>query len=144
MNDKIKHFIATAAITLLVLTLFADTITAQSFTPIHFDKKYHIGAGTLAGVWGTFAGKSIELSDEGAALFGVAAATAAGIGKEVMDVAPALFGNETARFDCMDIAATVEGGIIGAGLTYLGMKIFKRKPLIYGGKGITIGFKVNF
>jgi len=94
---------------ILTAILFVTTIFAQHFEPVPYDKKWHIGAGALAGVWGTFAGNSLELTPEQSALCGVAAATIAGIGKELMDVAPAVFGDKSARFDLMDVAATIEG-----------------------------------
>jgi len=34
-------------------------------------------------------------------------------------------------FDPMDIAATTLGGVIGAGLSYAALKIFKKPPMIY-------------
>ena len=140
MNDKLKHFIA------VIIISISCAASAQSFEPIPFDKKWHMAAGTFAGTWGTFAGNSLELSDEGAALFGIGASVVAGVGKELMDVAPVVFGNKSARFDVMDIAATVEGGIIGAGLSYAALKIFKKKPIFYGkvDKGIVIGFRHQF
>ena len=134
-------------LTVILAILITEALSAQSFEPVPFDKKYHIGAGALAGVWGTFAGNSLEWSPEESALFGVAMSAVAGIGKECMDVAPVVFGNKSARFDVMDIAATVEGGVIGAGLSYVALKIFKKKaPVFYGqtkGK-IEIGVIVKF
>ena len=131
----------------ILAILITGVLSAQTFEPVPFDKKYHIGAGAFAGVWGTFAGNSLEWSPEESALFGVAMSVVAGIGKECMDVAPVVFGNKSARFDVMDIAATVEGGVIGAGLSYVALKIFKKKaPVFYGqtkGK-IEIGVIVKF
>ena len=133
--------------TTILLLLIAGALTAQVFEPVPFDKKYHMGAGALAGVWGTFAGNSLQLTAEQSALCGVAAATIAGIGKECMDVAPAVFGHKDARFDTMDIAATVGGGIIGAGLSYVALKIFKeRPPRFYGqaDKNVKVGLIIQF
>ena len=135
-------------LTVILAILITGALSAQSFEPVPFDKKYHIGAGTLAGVWGTFAGNSIQWSPEESALFGVAMSAVAGIGKECMDVSERwVFKNDAARFDPMDIDATVEGGIIGAGLSYVALKIFKKKaPVFYGqtkGK-IEIGVIVKF
>ena len=132
----------------LFLTAFLITgiLSAQTFEPLPFDKKWHIAAGAVAGTWGTFAGNSIELTPEQSALFGVAAATVAGIGKELMDVSERwIFKAPGARFDAMDIAATVEGGIIGAGLSYLALKIFKKKTVLYGdiNNGFIVGVKVQ-
>ena len=134
----------TLILTAIILT---GVLSAQAFTPIPYDKKWHIGCGAIAGAWGTFAGNSLEWSPEESALFGVAMSAVAGVGKECMDVAPVVFGNKSARFDCMDIAATVEGGIIGAGLSYMALKIFKRKPpVIYSqvNKGLEIGLIKRF
>ena len=134
-------------LTVILAILITGIASAQTFEPVPFDKKYHIGAGALAGVWGTFAGNSLEWSPEESTLFGVAMSAVAGIGKECMDVAPVVFGNKSARFDVMDIAATVEGGIIGAGLSYVALKIFKKKPpVIYAdtNKGIKIGVGIWF
>lgn len=134
--------------TVILAILITGALSAQTFEPVPFDKKYHIGAGTLAGVWGTFAGNSLQWSPEESALFGIAMSGVAGIGKECMDVSERwAFKTPGARFDCMDIAATVEGGIIGAGLSYVALKIFKRKPpVIYAdtNKGIKIGVGIWF
>ncbi len=139
MNDKLKHFIAGALIAIAI------SANAQITGPIPFDKKWHIGAGTVASAWGTFAGNSLELSPEESALFGVATGFVAGIGKECIDVAPQIFGRKDARFDPMDVAATTMGGVIGAGLSYAALKIFKKPPVIYAGvnKGFEIGIKIR-
>ena len=135
-------------ITVILAILITGALSAQTFEPIPFDKKWHIAAGAVAGTWGTFAGNSLEWSPEESALFGVAMSAVAGIGKECMDVSERwVFKNDAARFDCMDIAATVEGGIIGAGLSYVALKIFKKKPpMIYGdvNKGLKIGVSFRF
>lgn len=126
--------------------MFAATLQAQIIEPVPFDKKWHIGAGAVAGVWGTFAGNSLDLSPEDAALFGISAAVIAGIGKECIDIAPIVLGRKDVRFDPMDIAATTMGGIIGSGLSYAALKIFKKKPpVIYTatGKGFEIGVKIR-
>ena len=133
-------------LTVILAILITGALSAQTFEPVPFDKKYHIGAGALAGVWGTFAGNSLEWSPEESALFGVAMSAVAGVGKECMDVTEGwVFKTPGAKFDCMDIAATVEGGIIGAGLSYLALKIFKKKTVLYAdiNKGFTVGVKVQ-
>ena len=135
----------TLILTAIILT---GVLSAQAFTPIPYDKKWHIGCGAIAGAWGTFAGNSLEWSPEESALFGVAMSAVAGVGKECMDVTEGwVFKTPGAKFDCMDIAATVEGGIIGAGLSYMALKIFKRKPpVIYSqvNKGLEIGLIKRF
>ena len=138
MNDKLKLTITAI--------FFVATMQAQIFEPVPLDKKWHIGAGTVASAWGTFAGNSLELSPEESALFGVATGFVAGIGKECIDVAPQIFGRKDARFDPMDIAATTLGGVIGAGLSYAALKIFKKPPVIYGfadTKSVQIGVKIR-
>lgn len=134
----------TLSLTAILITGF---LSAQTFAPIPFDKKWHIAAGAVAGTWGTFAGNSLELSPEESALFGVATSVVAGVGKELMDVSEQWIFNQPHRFDLMDVAATVEGGIIGAGLSYVALKIFKKKPpVIYGdvNKGLKIGVSFRF
>lgn len=128
----------------LALILTTLTVTAQ-FEPIPYDKKWHIGCGAIAGVWGTFMGNSINLSAEESALVGVATSLTAGIGKELMDVGEKFVFKVDNRFDPMDVAATTMGGIIGAGLSYAALKIFKRPPVIYSqvGKGFEMGVKIR-
>ena len=133
-------------IILLIAVLLTGTITAQEFKPVPSDKQYHIGAGALAGVWGTFAGNSLELTPEQSALFGVAASVAAGVGKELWDVSWCILGDKSATFDTMDIAATTLGGMIGTGLSYVALKIFKKPPVIYSvvnDKSIQVGVKIQ-
>ncbi len=133
---------------ILILTaiLITGLLSAQSFEPIPYDKKWHIAAGTFAGVWGTFAGNSLELAPEESALFGVAASVAAGVGKELWDVSWCILGDKSATFDTMDIAATTLGGMIGTGLSYVAIKIFKKPPVIYSvvnDKSIQVGVKIK-
>ena len=126
--------------------MLSASIAAQTFEPIPFDKKYHIGAGVLAGTWGTFTGNSLELTPEQSALFGVAASVAAGVGKELWDVSWCILGDKSATFDTMDIAATTLGGMIGTGLSYVALKIFKKPPVIYSvvnDKSIQVGVKIQ-
>jgi hypothetical protein len=130
----------------IIALLIAGVIQAQIVEPVPFDKKWHMGAGAVAGVWGTFAGNSLDLSPEGAALFGVATAFVAGLGKEAMDVSEEIIFGKEHNFDPMDVAATALGGIIGAGLTYAGLKIFKKPPVIYGfadTKSVQVGIILN-
>ena len=138
MNDKFKHFIA---FSLLLITF---SVQAQ-FEPIPFDKKWHIGAGAVLATWGTFAGNSLNLSAEESALLGVATGFTAGIGKECFDLMDGAIMKQRHPFDPMDVAATTMGGIIGAGLSYAALKIFRRPPVIYSqvGKGFEIGVKIR-
>lgn len=133
-------------VVIIIIILIPVVCSAQVFTPVAFDKKYHIGAGAVIGAWGTFTGNSLELTPEQSALFGVATATAAGIGKELWDVSFRLFGYKD-QFNLNDVAATTLGGIVGAGLSYAALKVFKKKPLIYGyadKKEIKIGVELRF
>lgn len=123
MNDKLKLTITAI--------FFVATMQAQIFEPVPLDKKWHIGGGAFAGVWGTFAGNSLELSPEESALMGVATGLAAGIGKECFDLLDGAIMKQHHPFDPMDIAATTLGGVIGAGLSYAALKIFKKPPMIY-------------
>jgi hypothetical protein len=134
--------------TIIILALLIPCLVqAQEFKPIPIDKQYHIGAGAFAGVWGTFAGNSLDLTPEQSALCGVAATMAAGVGKELWDISWCVLGDKSATFDTMDIAATALGGIVGTGLSYVALKIFKKKPpVIYGmagSKGVQVGVIIN-
>jgi uncharacterized protein YfiM (DUF2279 family) len=124
--NKLKHFIACAAITLITLTCFAQEYK------IPVDKQYHLGAGVVFGVWGTFAGNSLQWKPEKAALMGLASATVAGVGKELWDEVDYQIGGYGTGFDFRDLGATMIGGVIGVGLTYAGLKIFYRyKPAVF-------------
>jgi hypothetical protein len=130
----------------IIALLIATTLQAQIVEPVPFDKKWHMGAGAVAGVWGTFMGNSLDLSAEESVLVGVGVSLVAGIGKECMDIAPVVFGRKDVRFDPMDVAATTLGGIIGVGLTYAGLKIFKKSPVIYSfadTKSVQVGIILN-
>ena len=121
-----------------ILILVVYSLTGQKFTPIETDKVYHIAAGGFSGLWGVGAAKSMQWSDENAALFGIGTAFASGIGKEIWDVST---GNQ---FDVNDISATVLGGVITSGITYACLKIFKKKPIVYAvvdKQGFQVGYK---
>lgn len=124
--DKIKHFIACAVIALITLAAFAQVPT---------DKKYHAGAGIIIGSWGTFVGNSLDLKPEYSALFGLGSAAVAGLGKELWDEI------DYGGWDWKDFGATMIGGAIGAGLTYTGLKIFKKKRVNFYGNLLIITFK---
>jgi len=130
----------------IIALLVAGVMQAQLVEPVPYDKKWHIGAGAVVGVWGTFMGNSLELPAEESALVGVGVSLVAGIGKECMDIAPIVFGRKDVRFDPMDIAATTLGGVVGAGLSYAALKIFKKPPVIYSfadSKSIQVGVKIR-
>jgi len=76
----------------------------------------------------------------------VAATMVAGVGKELWDISWCVLGDKSATFDTMDIAATALGGIVGTGLSYAALKIFKKPPVIYGmagSKGVQVGVIIN-
>jgi len=123
------------------LTIIALLITVSLQAQIDVDKKYHAGAGMVIGTWGTFAGNSLELTPEKSALFGIGSVAVAGIGKELWDEI------EYGGFDIKDVGATMIGGVVGVGLTYVGLKIFKKPAKVYADvskRGFEIGYKRRF
>ena len=129
----------------LTLILTAILLTGVMSGQIAYDKKLHMGAGAVVGVWGTFAGNSLELTPEKSALFGMGSVAVAGVGKELWDVSYRLWGHND-KFDVKDIGATLIGGVVGVGLSYAGLKIFKRAKPYYAtvNDKITMGIKINF
>ena len=132
---------------ILIIALLTVTLSAQVFTPVAFDKKYHIGAGALIGVRGTITGNSLNLTPEGSAFFGMGAVTVAAFGKEVWDVSWRVVGDKNAQADPMDAAATMLGGVISVGLSYAGLKLFKKKKseIIYSAEKdfMCVGIKLT-
>ena len=130
----------------LTVILTAILLTVTLSAQIDVDKKYHAGAGVVFGVWGTFAGNSLELTPEKSALFGMGSATLAGIGKETWDVLDKQIAHVGSGWDFADLGATMIGGAIGTGISYLGLKIFKRsKPYYAAVNGrITTGVRIYF
>ena len=136
---------------LLFLLLLVPAIL-QAQIPV--DKQYHIGAGAVIGVWGTFMGNSLELSPEKSALVGFGCAVAAGVGKELWDVSDQWFFGIEHPFDCRDIVATAAGGVVGAGLSYIILKYVDKhkKPekvddslyFYFGANTVQGGIKINF
>lgn len=120
--------------------MLALLIPSLCYGQIATDKKYHAGAGIVIGVWGTFAGNSIDLSPEKSALFGMGCVTVAGLGKELWDEI------DYGGWDWADFGYTIAGGVIGAGLTYAGIKIFKKaKPVVIAvDSKITVGVNIRF
>jgi hypothetical protein len=76
---------------------------------------------------------------EKAALFGIGSVAVAGLGKEIWDEI------EYGGFDVNDLGATMIGGVVGVGLSYVGLKIFyKYKPKVFAvavQNKMTIGLK---
>lgn len=114
------------------------SVSAQKFTSVATDKVYHIAAGGFSGLWGIGAAKSMQCSDENAALFGVGSAVTAGLCKEIWDFSTGY------DFDINDISATVLGGVVTSGITYACLKIFKKKPIVYAvidKQGFQVGYQ---
>lgn len=114
--------------------IIAILITMPLIAQIPTDKKYHAGAGIVIGTWGTFAGNSLELKPEYCAMVGLGSAAVAGLGKELWDEI------DYGGWDWKDFGATMIGGAIGAGLTYSGLKIFKKKRVNFYGTSLIINF----
>ena len=123
---------------LFTLFVFLPIFVASQTVPV--DKQYHIGAGIVIGTWGTFAGNSLNLDAERSAAFGIGAVFVAGLGKELWDEL------DYGGFDMKDLGATMIGGAVGVGLTYAGLKIFKKnKPVIVARKNdLRIGVNIKF
>ena len=131
---------------ILPLLLLTTLLHSQIVAPVQYDKKWHIGAGAVLATGGTFMGDNLQLTPEQSALVGVGVGFAAGVGKELMDVGEKFVFRVENKFDPMDVAATTMGGIIGAGLSYAALKVFKRPPVIYSqvNKGLEIGIIKRF
>jgi len=82
-------------------------------------------AGTFCGSWGSWVGSVYTPSPEKAFLIGMSITTLAGVGKETLDLGTG------GSPEFKDFTATMAGGFIGAGIIYLGRKIFKRKNPIF-------------
>lgn len=122
------------------LLFFCLLIPVLSYGQIPTDKKYHAGAGVIIGIWGTFAGNSIDLAPEKSAIFGMGSVAVAGLGKELWDEI------DYGGWDWKDFGATMIGGVVGTGLTYAGLKIFKKhKPVVIANKNeVKIGVSIKF
>jgi hypothetical protein len=115
------------------LTIIVLLINAALAAQIPVDKQFHAGAGFVIGVWGTMAGNACEFTPEQSAAFGAAWAVAAGLGKETWDAIDKKRLGLGGGFDSADLGATILGGIIGTGLTYAGLKIFKKRQVQFLG-----------
>ena len=78
-------------------------------------------AGTFCGSWGSWVGSVYTPSPEKAFLIGMSITSLAGVGKETLDMGTG------GSPEFKDFTATMAGGFIGAGIVYLGRKIFKKK-----------------
>lgn len=129
-------------IAVIALILLMAVAIHTTFAQVPYDKKLHAGAGVVVGTWGTFAGNSMNWKPEKAALFGIGSVAAAGLGKELWDEI------EYGGFDYKDLRATMYGGVVGVGLSYVGLKIFyKYRPKIFATAvqdNMTVGLKIRF
>lgn len=108
----------------LILILMILTIqNCKAQMPV--DKKLHIAVGAFCGSWGSWVGSVYTDSPEKAFLIGIGITTLAGVGKETLDMGTG------GSPEFKDFTATMAGGFIGAGIVYLGRKIFKRKNPIF-------------
>ena len=89
---------------ILIILLLITSLTAYS--QIAKDKQYHFYAGATIGVIGTLTTDNDRLRP----VYGIALATAAGIGKESMDMIG--FGKP----EWKDLGATVVGGVVSVGI----------------------------
>ena len=103
------------------------------------DRSLHIGTGTIAGAWGTWVGSIyFEKSPEKSALIGLGITALAGLGKEGLDAGTG------GKAELRDLGNSMIGGFIGAGLVYMGMKIYQSNvPYITYNNGLQIGIKIR-
>jgi hypothetical protein len=107
---------------LIILLLISLNCKAQ----IPADKQLHLAAGAFCGSWGSWVGSVYTSSPEKAFLIGMSITALAGVGKETLDMGTG------GSPEFKDFTATMAGGFIGAGIVYLGRKIFKKKKTPYG------------
>ena len=103
----------------ILLLLLCTSLPCHAQIPV--DKQLHLAAGAFCGSWGSWVGSVYTSSPEKSFLIGMGITALAGIGKETLDMG--IGGSPEFK----DFTATITGGLIGAGIVYLGRKIFKRK-----------------
>lgn len=120
---------------LLIILLFLPLLS-QAQLP---DRSLHIGAGTVAGAWGTWVGSVYYKSPEKSALVGLGITALATGGKELIDYGTG------GKVEMRDFMNTIKGGFIGTGVVYMGMKIFQSSVpyLSFNDKGLTVGIKLR-
>jgi hypothetical protein len=120
---------------LLIILLFIPLL-CQAQLP---DRSLHIGAGMFAGAWGTWVGSIyFERSPEKSALIGLGITALAGLGKECIDYGTG------GKVEMRDFGNSMFGGFVGAGLVYMGMKIFQSNvPYFTFNNGLQIGIKLR-
>ena len=111
-----------------------------TYGQVPYDKKLHAGAGVVISSWGTFAADACGYNAEQSALFGLAASFGAGVAKELAD------GCGFGTMDIKDFRATMYGGLVGTAVSYLGLKVFKRRtPYVFlANKGAVVGINIKF
>lgn len=121
---------------LIGLILIVLILSVQNCSGIEVDKKLHIGCGAFAGAWGTWVGSVYTDNPEKSALMGFGISALAGGSKELIDL------GSGGSVEISDFKATLKGGFIGAGLVYIGMKIFKKRRsyLSFTGNSLQIRF----
>jgi len=129
MKDAYKYKVFVISLFVLAFTIIFLSVQKCS-GQIAADKSLHGGAGIFCGAWGTWVGSIyFEDSPEYAALIGLGVAAMAGLGKEGLDAGTG------GSPELKDLMATITGGLIGAGLMYLGMKIYQNNVLYVGWQG---------
>ena len=120
---------------LIILSLISLNCTAQ----IPADKQLHLAAGAFCGSWGSWVGSVYTPSPEKSALIGLGITALATGGKELIDYGTG------GKVELRDFTNSMFGGFIGAGLVYMGMKIFQSNVpyLSFNDKGLTVGIKIR-
>ena len=135
MNNGINYKAFTySLIGLILIVLILSVQNCAGGVPV--DKKLHIACGAFAGSWGAWVGSVYTDNPEKSALIGLGISAIAGAGKEIIDYSTG------GSVEINDFKATLSGGLIGAGLVYAGMKIFKKRRsyLSFAGNGLQIRF----
>ena len=121
---------------LIILSLLSLNCHAQQLS----DKQLHYAGGVFAGAWGTWVGSIyFEKSPEKSALIGLGITALAGLGKEGIDYGTG------GKVEMRDLGNSMFGGFVGAGLVYMGMKIFQSNVpyLSFSDKSLTVGIKIK-
>jgi hypothetical protein len=120
---------------LLIILLFIP-LFCQAQLP---DRSLHYAGGTFCGAWGTWVGSIyFEASPEKSALIGLGITALATGGKELIDYGTG------GKVEMRDLGNSMFGGFVGAGLVYMGMKIFQSNvPYFTFNNGLQIGIKLR-
>lgn len=120
---------------LIILFFLSIPCHAQQLS----DKQLHLMAGTFCGSWGSWVGSVYTDSPEKSALIGLGITALAGLGKEGIDYGTG------GKVEMRDLGNSMFGGLVGAGLVYMGMKIFQSNVpyLSFNDKSLTVGIKIK-